>query len=172
MRVYLPATSTLLGELHESGLIGPPPLTGFAVTPGIREWYLDEDVDELEYAASGQAARASVRLIDADPSALRRRVVLSVDVPDEQITVIDELERGAVRISAAVPGSLVAAVHVDDADAEEAIAVAAVAMIEADLGSEAAQQRVDDAEGYELSWYAPQELADVVAQLQRSKPGT
>ncbi|MGI8880346.1 MAG: DUF6912 family protein [Jatrophihabitans sp.] len=167
MRVYLPATSTLLGELHERGLIGPAPLTGFAVTPGIREWYVDEDVDELEYAASGQAARASVRLIDADPSALRRRVVLSVDVPDEQITVADGLERGAVRISTAVPASSVAAVHVDDADAEEVVGAAAVAVIEADLGSEAAQQRVDDAEGYELSWYAPQELADVVAHLQQ-----
>lgn len=167
MRVYLPATSTLLAELQERGALGPAPLTGFAVTPGIREWYLDEDMDELEYAASGQAARASVRLIDADPGAAHRRVVISVDVPAQQVSVIDELERGAVRISAEVPLAAVAALHADDAEAQDAVAAAATAVIEADLGSDPAQQVVDDAEGYELSWYAPQELADVIAQLRR-----
>jgi len=43
-------------------------------------------------------------------------------------------------------------------DAEPTIARAAESIIAADLGDEAAQERVDDAEGHELSWYATQEL--------------
>jgi hypothetical protein len=49
-------------------------------------------------------------------------------------------------------------VHLDDAEAEEAVAAAAEAITAADLGDEAAQADVDDVEGFELSWYATQEL--------------
>jgi len=48
MRVYLPATSRLLRRLADTGVLGPAPMTGFAVTPGLREHYLDDDVEELE----------------------------------------------------------------------------------------------------------------------------
>jgi hypothetical protein len=61
--------------------------------------------------------------------------------------------------------SAVAAVHVDDQDAEPAVAAAAAVILEADLGLESAQDTVDDAEGFELSWYAPQELGDVLEGL-------
>ena len=83
MRVYFPATTRTLRELVDSGELGPPPLTGFAVTPQLREWYRDSDVDELEYAALLEAARGSLRLLDHDPGALPRRVVVAADVPDE-----------------------------------------------------------------------------------------
>ena len=82
MRVYLPATSTRLRQLHATGELGPAPLTAFAVTPGLREWYRDDDPEALEYAAMIEAARGSVRLIDADPVAARRRVVIAADMPD------------------------------------------------------------------------------------------
>ena len=72
MRVYLPSTSSGLRALLSTGALGQVPLTGFAVTPGLREWYLDDDIEELEYAASSEAARASLRLIAADPSAAPR----------------------------------------------------------------------------------------------------
>ena len=39
------------------------------------------------------------------------------------------------------------------------MAAAAAAILRADLGDEAAQDAVDDAEGNELSWYATQELS-------------
>ena len=68
MRVYLPATSASLRSLLNTGALAGPPLTGFAVTPGLREYYLDDDLEELEYAASAQAARASLRLLAADPT--------------------------------------------------------------------------------------------------------
>lgn len=169
MRVYLPATSVDLRALQAGGEIGAAPVTAFAVTPGLREWYADSDgetdIDELEYAAALQAARASIRLIDGDPSAARRRVVVSADIPDAAISVQDELERGAVQVAEPISRSLVAAIHVDDVAAEAVVRAAAAVVIEADLGLESAQDALDDAEGYELDWYAPQELEQLIDGL-------
>jgi Family of unknown function (DUF6912) len=169
VRLYLPATSTTLWQLHVESRLGEMPLTAFAVTPGLRDWYTDDDIDELEYAAARLAARAALRLLDVDPAAARRRAVVSADVPDAAVTVRDDLDRGAVRISEPVPLSAVAAVHVDDQDAEPAVAAAAAVILEADLGLESAQDTVDDAEGFELSWYAPQELGAVVEGLRGAR---
>ena len=165
MRVYLPATTSVLRVLLDSGAVGPAPLTGFAVTPALREWYLDDDAEALEYAALLEAARASLRLIDADPAAARRRVVLAVEAADSVVTVHDDLDRGVVRIAQPVPMAAVAAVHVDDREAETTIASAAESIIAADLGDTASQQQVDDAEGYELAWYANQEIRALLDQL-------
>jgi hypothetical protein len=165
MRIYLPATTTTLQSLLDTGSIGPAPVTAFAVTPGFREWYVDDDGEELEYAATVEAARGSLRLLDADESAARRRAVIAADVPDVEVTVRDDLDRGVVEVSTPIPIAAVASVHVDDADAEATVAVAAEAIIAADLGDPAAQEKVDDAEGYELSWYATQEIAAYLALL-------
>jgi hypothetical protein len=165
MRVYLPATSTTLQALLDAGAVGPPPLTAFAVTPGLREWYVDDDPEELEYAAMVEAARGSLRLLDADPAAARRRVVLAVDVPDGSVTVRDELDRGVVEVAEPVPLAAVASAHVDDADAEDTVRQAAEAVIAADLGDPGSQEKVDDAEGYELSWYANQEIGALLALM-------
>ena len=164
MRVYLPATTSTLRRLLLESEVALP-LTGFAVTPGLREWYHDDDTEELEYAALTEAARASLRLIDGDADALRRRVVLAVEVPDTEVTVRDDLDRGVVRVGAPVPLASVASIHVDDADAQDAVALAAAAITAADLGDVAAQDRVDDAEGFELSWYANQELAGLLDSM-------
>jgi hypothetical protein len=59
----------------------------------------------------------------------------------------------------------VASIHADDPDADDAVAEAAHAIIAADLGDDAAQDLVDDAEGFELSWYATQELDSLLEQL-------
>ena len=166
MRIYLPATSVLLRRLADGVDLVDAPLTAFAVTPGIRDWYQYDDVEELEYAASGQAVRASLRLIDGDPSAARRRVVLAFDVADSSVMVRDDVDRGAVRIAVALTGSALAAIHVDDIDAEPAVARAAANVLEADLGSTVSQDIVDDAEGFELAWYAPQELAEALATVE------
>lgn len=162
MRVYLPATSTELRRLVDEGAIGDPPMTAFAVTPALREWYIEGDTDELEYAALREAAVASLRLLDGDPRAWRRRVVVVADVPDAQVSVRDDLDRGVVQIAAPVAARQVAAVHVDDNEASEVIAAAAAAVTAADLGAQPAQDAVDDAEGFELSWYASQELPDLL----------
>ncbi|MCU1659611.1 MAG: hypothetical protein JWO57_4267 [Pseudonocardiales bacterium] len=164
MRVYVASTTSGLRELLDTGLLGPPPLTAFAVTPGLREWYVDDEVEELEYAAMLEAARASLRLLDADDSAARRRVVVAADVPDAAVTFRDDLDRGVVRVATAIGLADLASVHVDDQAAEAAVTAAAEAITAADLGDPAAQDVVDDAEGFELSWYANQEI-DALLEL-------
>lgn len=165
MRVYLPATSTLLSALAHGGVLGPAPLTGFAVTPGLREHYLDDDIEALEYAAAAEAARAALRLIGADPAAARRRFVVSADVADGSVTVRDDLDRGVVRIAVEIPLAWCASIHADDDEAEPTVARAAEQIDAADLGDPDAEEVVDDAEGFELSWYATQELGDLLSQL-------
>jgi hypothetical protein len=163
MRVYLPATLPMLRDIDKAGEHGPAPLTGFAVTPALREWYLDEDEEELEYAAFTDAARASLRLLDGDPIASRRRVVLSADVPDGEVRAHPELERSVVRIAVPVPASWLAAVHVDGAAAETDVAAAASAVVAADLDDDDAQFVVDGAEAHELEWYGVQEIPDLLS---------
>jgi hypothetical protein len=139
-----------------------PPLTAFAVTPELREWYVDNNAEDLEYAAMLEAARGSLRLLDEDPQAPRRRVVIAADVPDGSVAVRPDLDRAAVQVAVPVPVRLVASVHVDGPDAELAVRAAAGAMLEADLGDEEAQFLVDEAEGNELLWYASQEIAPLL----------
>jgi hypothetical protein len=164
VRVYLPATTTVVRTLLDQRLLDPP-LTAFAVTPALREWYVDDDIEELEYAAMLEAARSSLRLLDADPAAARRRVVVAFDAPDSDVEVRDDLDRGVVRVTAPVPLGAVASVHLDERAAEQAVAAAADAIVAADLGSAEAQDTVDDAEGFELAWYATQELDEVLRGL-------
>lgn len=165
MRVYLPATTRILRELVDTGELGPPPLTGFAVTPDLREWYRDGDLDELEYAALLEAARGSLRLLDEDPTAAPRRAVVAADVPDEDVSGRPDLDRAVVRVTAAVPLKLVAAVHLDGPDAEAAVRAATEAVLEADLGSDDAKFVLDEAEGHELLWYASQEVGPLLDLL-------
>lgn len=160
MRVYLPATMPALRALLDTGELGSPPLPAYAVTPALREWYADGDDEELEYAALSLAARASVRLLDADPDAPRRRVVVVADV--ESALPAAHVDRAAVRVTTGVPLSLVRAVHVDDPSAVPDVTAAADAVVAADLGSEDAAFTVEQADGHELQWYATQEIGPLL----------
>ena len=162
MRVYLPATLPVLRALLESGRVGTPPLPAYAVTPALREWYAEGDLEELEYVALSLAAQASVRLLDADQDAVRRRVVVVADVPDEQVSAAPQVDRAAVRVASEVPLRLVQCVHVDDPSAVADVTIAADAVVEADLGSEEAAFRLLQAEGHELQWYATQEIGPLL----------
>ena len=170
MRVYLPATTNVLRTLVDDGRLAGP-LTAFAVTPGLREFYALSDAgadeEELEYAALLAAARASLRLVDVDPAAARRRVVLAADVPDAAVTEIEDpdADRGAVRVTGEVALRDVASAHVDGAEAEADVRAAVGVVLEADLGSEDAQFVVDQAEGHELAWYATQEIGTLLELL-------
>jgi hypothetical protein len=163
VRVYLPATTTMLGTLVDEGQLDGP-RTAFAVTPQLRQFYAvsdaEADVEELEYAALLAAARASLRLIDIDPTAARRRVVIAADIADAAVEPLDDehADPGAVRVIAAVRVPDVASAHLDGADAERDVSAAVAVVLEADLGSEDAQFVVDQAEGHELGWYATQEI--------------
>ncbi|HEX5404452.1 MAG TPA: hypothetical protein VFX16_19365 [Pseudonocardiaceae bacterium] len=160
MRVYIPATLSMLRALVKTGEFTPVNGTAFALTPALRESYATGDTEELEYAAMADAGRASVRLLagelDTDPDAIPRRAVVAADVDD--VTLRPDLDHAVVRIGGAVAMGDVAAVHVDIEAAEPAVRAAAAVMDEADLGDPDAEFTLGDAEDHELAWYAPQEL--------------
>ncbi|MBK3545392.1 hypothetical protein [Streptomyces sp. MBT60] len=168
MRVYVPLTLSGLAAAHGAGEVGPGPLTAYAVTPGLREWYVSDDIEELEYAALNRAAAASLRMIAGNPDEVRRRVVVAVDVPDGSGTVADPdsglsaASLGEVKIAAALPLAKAAAVHVDADDAEKDVTAAAAALGAADLGDDDAQFTVDGAEDHELLWFGVQEIPQLI----------
>jgi hypothetical protein len=165
MRVYVPLTLPALREAHRAGELAPEGggTVAYAVTPGLREWYLSDDSEELEYAALNRAAQASLRLLAGRPEVPRRRVVVALDVADGAVSFDPDrgLEReslGEVRIEGALPMSKAAAVHMDSDDAVEDVTAAAGALGAADMGDEDARFTVDGAEDHELLWYATQEI--------------
>lgn len=160
MRVYVPATMRMLRSLVDDGELKPVSGTAFALTPVFRESYDFGDEEELEYAAMREAARASLRLLAAeladDPSTQARRVVVAADVDDYELR--PDLDLAVVRLAGPVAGRTVAAAHLDDPDAADAVRAAAEAIDAADLGDRDAEFTLGDAEDHELSWYALQEL--------------
>jgi hypothetical protein len=159
MRVYIPATLATLGSLVESGELIPVAGTAFAVTPMLRESYVAGDTEGLEYAAMNEAARASLRLLAAelgDSTVLPRRVVVAADV--ERVRLRPDLDDAAVTVAGSVPLSAIAAVHVDLAEAEDAVRAAAAVVDAADLGDPDAEFALGDAEDHEMAWYATQEI--------------
>jgi hypothetical protein len=167
MRVYVPLTLSGLAEAYKTGELGSGPFVAYAVTPALREWYLSDDIEELEYAALNRAALASLRLLAADPEAVRRRVVVAVDVPDRAAHAdpdrgLDPAALGEVRVDGVVPLPKAAAVHVDATDAEADVTAAAEALAAADGGDDDAQFVVDGAEDHELLWFATQEIPNLV----------
>jgi hypothetical protein len=160
MRVFVAATLPRLAGLHQSGLLTADDGEAFAVTPALREWYIEGDAEELEYAALTEAARASLGLLAADPTAPPRRVVVAIDVAD---AVPDATNgRAAVRLPGPARIDQVASVHVDATDAEETVRAAVEAYGAAAAGDKAAMLAVEEPEGFELLWYAPQELSDLL----------
>ncbi|MFC4049335.1 DUF6912 family protein [Actinomadura syzygii] len=164
MRLYLPSTLTLLARAHAAREVGPAPLAAHAVTPALREWYVGGDLEELEYAAMSAAARASLRLLAADPAAPRRRVVLAAEVADDLVrrtpgdARLADDDRALVEVAAVIPWQRIASGHVDDEDAALDVAAAVEALAAADAGDDDARFTVDGAEGHDLLWYATQEL--------------
>src|SRR4051794_40937509 len=147
-----------LAVLRESGEL-PQPTTAHAVTPALREWYAEGDEEELEYVAFTRAAQAALRLLRHDPSAPRRRVVVSADVASAGLVPADvELGSSTVRLPRAVALTEVAAVHIDGAAAADDVAAASDVVEEALAGDPDAQFTVDGAEDHELEWYAVSEL--------------
>ncbi|WP_320778993.1 DUF6912 family protein [Streptomyces sp. CRN 30] len=167
MRVYVPLTLPGLAEAHRTGELGTGPFLAYAVTPALREWYLSDDIEELEYAALNRAALGSLRLLAQDAAAPRRRVVVAVDVPDGTASAdpgrgLDPAALGEVRVTGSVPLAEAASVHVDSDDAEADVTAAAGALAAADGGDDDAQFVVDGAEDHELLWFATQEIPNLV----------
>jgi Family of unknown function (DUF6912) len=163
-RVYLPATLALVARLRDDGYALPAETSAHAVTPELREWYADGDEEELEYVAFTRAAQEALLLLRNDPDTPRRRAVLAVDIPTDQVVRVNpQLGSSAVRVDAPVRLSDVAAVHVDGADAEPAVTAAVAVVRAAAAGDDNAQFTVDSTEDYELAWYDPSELDELLS---------
>jgi hypothetical protein len=134
----------------------------YAVTPALREWYTEGDEEELEYAATTAAARASLRRL-AGSDGPARRVVLAVDVPDGAARPAPDVDRAAVRLAGPVDLGQVVSALVDDPAAAGEVTAAASALGAAEAGDEDAAVLVDSVEDHELGWYAAQELPALVA---------
>ncbi|MFC4602494.1 DUF6912 family protein [Rhodococcus kronopolitis] len=158
MRVYVPATIAMLQRLVAEQELDPVSRTAFAVTPALREAYASGDDDELAEVAMTEAARASLRLLAAedDEKPAYRRAVIAADVEDAKLR--PDLDDAVVRLAGPVTMDMVASVHVDLAQATDAIERAVEVVDAADLGDADAEFVLGDAEDHELAWYATQEL--------------
>jgi hypothetical protein len=116
----------------------------------------------MEYVAAQAAARGSLALLAEEPMAPRRRVVLAADVAEADVAVLGE-PRAAVAVGAPVERSSWASALVDEEESDGVVSVAASALTRAELGDEDAKFAVDEADAYELAWYAVQELPALLA---------
>ena len=160
MRVYLPCTVRRLRAFLDAGEVDVQ--VGYAVTPALREWYVEGDAEELEYAAGAAAARASLRLLaagDDEP----RRVVLAAELPDGGTRPAPGEDRAAVQLAGPVPLRLVESALVDDPSAADDVRRSVAALAAADAGDDDAAFVVESVEDHELGWWAVQELPGLVA---------
>jgi hypothetical protein len=159
VRVYIPATLTMLQKLVADGAVHARSGTAFAVTPTLRESYSEGDDDELAEVALREAALGSLRLLAAegtDTGLPPRRAVLVAEV--DGATTRPDLDDAVVRLAGPVAMADVIAAYLDNAAAEPAVVHAMEAVDAADLGDEDSEFTVGDAQDHDLAWYATQEL--------------
>lgn len=146
MRIYLPATAAhlraaALGSSQE-------PLVAHAATPALGRALPEEDEEGLEVSASLCAADASLVLL-AEPGSeglADRRIVIAADVDAERVhelAVEGDTLPGSVEVSGEILWEDVAALLVDEAEAEADVRAAR-------LGDEDAFERAAEAD---LLWY-------------------
>ena len=146
MRIYLPATAAHL----RAAALGSPqePHPAQAATPALARALPDEDEEGLEVSASLCAADASLMLL-AEPGAeglADRRIVIAADVEAEhvrELAVEADVLPGTVEVSAEIPWEDVAALLVDEPEAQDDVRAAR-------LGDEDAFERAAEAD---LLWY-------------------
>lgn len=166
MRIYLPTTMSGVRTALSDGSFAILSAVGFAVTEPLRGEYPDWSDEELEYLAMQDASRASLRLLAAantDEPPLR--VVIVAEVAAELVTPRPEADRAVVAVSGPIDWSLVAAVHVDGADAGPAVREATAVIDAADLGDHDAEFALGSAEDFDLAWYAPGEISYFLEEL-------
>ncbi len=161
MRVYIPATFSMLGTLNDSGVMPVRAGWGFALTPALQDFYTSGDEEEISFSAFQDAAEASLRLlaIGDETQFPHRRVVVSADVPEECISV--QPQQGAAVLKLTPPQitkDQLAAIHIDSEHSESATAAAIEVIDMADMGDEAAELTVGDALDNYLAFYDPTEL--------------
>ena len=170
-RVYLPLVPADLAAALTTGVV--PGVRAHAVTPALREWYVDGDLEELELAAMTDAAQAALLLLAVTRPGPRRRVVVAADaalargrapsgaggVPGRDV------RRSAVVLAAALAWADVVSVHLDEDEAEADVEAAIAALPAAASGAREALDAVEDAEACDLLWYAPSEVPGLLGEL-------
>lgn len=168
MRVYVPATLSVVADLLSLGTLAAP-VAAYAVTPMLRAW-ADEtgpsDDEELELVAVSEAARASLRLLADDPGAPALRVVLAAEVPEVSVRVDDSSDvsgPGQVVVTGALLLAWLGAAQVDDSAASDDVGRAAAVIHVADADDPTAEAVVSRLDQHDLLWYAADELPLLVA---------
>lgn len=168
VRVFLPATFSMLAELEETGQLTARSGWGFALTPALREFYTEGDEEEIEYSAFLEASMASLRLlaIGDEEKFPHRRVVVSVDVDESVVTPKPDMGEPVVALDpATITKDNLQAIHVDIEESEATTAKAIDAIDNADLGDEDAELAVGDALDNFMAFYDPTELPILVELL-------
>lgn len=161
MRVYIPATFSMLEVLVEEHAMPVRSALAFAATPALIESFTEGDMEEFEHHAFLEASRASLRLLQAEGA--NRRVVISADLDDDTLTFRPDLDTAVVKLeSPTLALDAVAAVHVDLQHNADTVTHAAELVDEADLGDEDAELAVGDALDLDLAWFDPVELPFLV----------
>lgn len=154
MRIYLPATAADLTAPRIS------PRTAHAATPALAAALLDEDEEGLEASASLCAADASLMLLAAPGAGALadRRVVVAADVDSSEVSELlasGDVLPGTVELRTPVAWESVAALLVDDAEAEADVRAART-------GDEGAFERAAEAD---LLWFDVSEREQLAAEL-------
>jgi hypothetical protein len=174
MRIYLPATLDELDAVtvtEDAALWTVAPRGAHAVTSALVRSLPDEDEEGLEYAAALEAADDSLALVASRPDAPRQRLVVTLEVPDGAVQVVepragaddeDAPAPSAVEVVRTVPDVAIVCVHVDEPEAapdvEAVLAAADGEGADADAALDAALERVTERD---LLWYDRSELPDV-----------
>ncbi len=153
-RVYVPLAHDGLARLADDGALGPAPLEAYATTPALRRWYGEPEAgdEELEAVAAALAGQASLGMLTMDEEV---RLVAAVDAgwtPDE------DDQPGRVRLEAPVPGSDVAAVLADTAEAADDVRAAVRLLAVAAPDASEVERALDQVERYPLAWFAAAEV--------------
>jgi hypothetical protein len=125
----------------------------------------DVDEEDLEYVACSAAAQESVALLD--PEERPRRAVLAVDVPTTH-GPDDPDDPTGVLLGGEVRSRQVAALLLDSADASQVVGTAREALL---AGSPEAVLLLELCLDHELGWWAAQEIAGLLEDEGRARPG-
>lgn len=163
MRIYIPATVAHLRALLVDGVHDPVDgITAFAVTGALRQWFQSGDEEELEYAATSDAAYAALRFLAIDSKLPMRRVVIAADINSSLVRGTPEVDRAAVRIEGPLRLSQVESILIDGDEAISDVTIAARVLDKSETGDPDADFLVSQAAGHELLWYAASEISELV----------
>lgn len=159
MRIYLPATLAEIPDIQVAvdgqASMTVNPRRAHALTGALRLAYQDEENEGLEFVALLAAADDDLELLAQQPSAPQLRLVLTLEVPDDAVTLatadVAVLSPSALEITKTVDRAVVVCAHVDEPEAAQDIKAALA-------GDDSAVERIVDRD---LLWYDTSEFVGI-----------